>query len=86
MDISDAALDCPIGQLQLSSISSLDKTPSPFEYLEGKIYNTILVGSKTVLAKSTYSGCEKRQESLVFCIFAHGFTRIPLIIIFLGTG
>lgn len=68
----------------LSNICNLDETPIPFEYLTGQTYNSI--GEKTVWVKESRSGWDKRQASLVLCIFADGFNRIPPMIIFHGQG
>lgn len=68
----------------LSNICNLDETPIPFEYLSGRTYNSI--GDKTVWVKETRSGWDKRQASLVLCIFADGVNRIPPMIIFHGQG
>ena len=62
----------------------MDETPIPFEYLDGATYESS--GSKTVWVKSTRSGWDKRQASLVLCVFADGVPRIPPMVIFHGTG
>lgn len=75
----------PVGRFYLRNIlCNLDETPIPFEYLEGRTYEP--AGSKTVWAKSTRSGWEKRQASLVLCVFVDGVPRIPPMVIFHGTG
>lgn len=68
----------------LANICNLDETPIPFEYLSGRTYN--LIGDKTIWVKETRSGWDKRQASLVLCIFADGVNRIPPMIIFHGQG
>lgn len=73
-----------IGHYDLCNICNLDETPLPFEYLSGRTYNQI--GAKTVWVKESRSGWDKRQASLVLCIFADGVNRIPSIIIFHGEG
>ncbi|RPB02936.1 hypothetical protein L873DRAFT_1671743, partial [Choiromyces venosus 120613-1] len=73
-----------IGQFQLGNICNLDETPIPFEYLDGWTYESI--GVKTVWTKSTHFGWDKRQASLVLCVFANGVPRIPPMVIFHGTG
>jgi len=77
-------LQHPVGRYEESNICNLNETPIPFEYLEGKTYDTI--GSKTVWAKSSQSGWDKRQASLVLCVFADGVPRVPPMIIFRGKG
>ncbi|RPA95569.1 DDE-domain-containing protein [Choiromyces venosus 120613-1] len=69
---------------ELSNICNLDETPIPFEYLAGKTYD--ITGQKTVWVKETRSGWDKRQASLVLCIFADGIPWVPPMIIFHGTG
>lgn len=73
-----------VGRYDLCNICNLDETPLPFEYLNGRTYNCI--GSKTVWVRETKSGWDKRQASLVLCIFADGINRIPPMIIFHGEG
>lgn len=73
-----------VGRYHLSNICNLDETPLPFEYLNGRTYD--IVGSKTIWVKETRSGWDKRQASLVLCIFADGINRIPPMIIFHGKG
>ncbi|RPA90955.1 DDE-domain-containing protein [Choiromyces venosus 120613-1] len=80
----DVAIDHPVGRYDLSNICNLDETPIPFEYLQGKTYNT--VGARTVWAKESRSGWDKQQATLVLCIFADGIPQIPPMIIFHGTG
>jgi len=67
-----------------SNICNLDETPIPFEYLEGKTYD--IKGERTVWAKLFQNGWDKRQASLVLCIFADGIPRVPPMIIFRGKG
>lgn len=73
-----------IGRFLLSNICNLDETPIPFEYLDGATYGPS--GLKTVWVKSTRSGWDKRQASLVLCVFADGVPRIPPMVIFHGMG
>jgi len=72
----------PVGQFELSNICTLDETPIPYEYLDGKTYHT--TGAKTVWAKASQSGWDNRQASLVLCVFADGVPRVPPMIIFRG--
>lgn len=74
----------PVGRYRLSNICNLDETPIPFEYLDRRTYN--LRGVKTVWAKTTKSGWDKRQATLILCIFADRVPRIPPVILFHGTG
>lgn len=80
----ETVLNRELGRFQLSNICNLDETPLPFEYLSGKTYNP--VGDRTVWVKETRNGWDKRQASLVLCIFADGVNRIPPMIIFHGKG
>jgi len=80
----EVALERPVGRFELSNICNLDETPIPFEYLQGKTYNR--VGEKTIWVKETRSGWDKRQATLVLCVFADGIPRVPPMVIFRGTG
>ncbi|RPB02545.1 DDE-domain-containing protein [Choiromyces venosus 120613-1] len=80
----EVAVDHPVGRYELANICNLDETPIPFEYLQGKTYNK--EGEKTVRVKETRSGWDKRQATLVLCIFADGIPRVPPMVIFHGTG
>jgi len=80
----EVAIEHPVGRYELSNICNLDETPIPFEYLQGKTYD--ITGAKTVWVKESKSGWDKRQASLVLCVFADGVPRIPPMIIFHGTG
>ena len=80
----ELVLQTPANRFSESNICNLDETPIPFEYLEGKTYDPI--GAKTVWAKSSQNGWDKRQASLVLCVFADGIPRIPPMIIFRGKG
>jgi hypothetical protein len=68
----------------LSNICNLDEIPLPFEYLSRRMYD--MIGNKTVWVKETKSGWDKRQASLVLCVFADGVNRVPPMIIFHGKG
>lgn len=80
----EIALNRAVGRYDLSNIYNVDETPLPFEYLSGRTYN--LIGAKTIWVKETKSGWDKRQATLVLCIFADGYNRVPPMIIFHGTG
>jgi len=80
----EVSLQHPVGRYELSNICNLDETPMPFEFLDGKTYNSI--GEKTIWAKESKSGWGKRHASLVLCVFGDGIARIPPMIIFHGTG
>ncbi|RYP24437.1 hypothetical protein DL765_000457 [Monosporascus sp. GIB2] len=62
----------------------MDKTPLPFEYVDGYTYN--LKGLRTVTAKSDRSRWDKRQATLILFIWAdgRGRQRLKPIIIFRG--
>lgn len=80
----ETVLSRAIGRYHLSNICNLDETPLPFEYLSGRTYDKI--GSNTIWVKETRSGWDKRQASLVLCVFADGVNRISPLIIFHGLG
>lgn len=80
----DIVLSSPVSRFKLSNICNLDETPIPYEYLDGKTYE--ITGEKTVWAKSSQSGWDKRQASLVLCVFADGIARVPPMVIFQGMG
>jgi len=82
----DVAIKRPVGRYELSNICNLDERPIPFEYLNGTRKTYDLVGSKTIWAKESRSGWNKRQATLVLCIFANGIARVPPMVIFHGTG
>lgn len=42
-------------------------------------------GDKTVWAKASKSGWDKRQPTIMLAVFADGISRIPPLIIFKGT-
>jgi len=42
------------------------------------------VGNKTIWIKVSKGGWDKRMASLVLCLFADGFNRVPSLIIFHG--
>ena len=80
----DIVLQPPVGRYELSNIGNLDETPIPYEYLDGKTYN--IQGEKTIWAKSGQNGWDKRQASLVLCVFADEVPRVPPLVIFRGRG
>lgn len=71
-----------VGRYSLRSICNMDETPLPFEYLDGQTYAD--KGSHTVQVKTTRSGWDKRQATLVLAIFADGVMRIKPLILFKG--
>lgn len=72
----------PSKRFPRSRILNLDETPIPFEYLDGYTYNSC--GSRTVAGRSSRSGWDKRQATLILYIFADGVTRLKPNIIFHG--
>lgn len=78
------AVGWKVGRYEHLNICNIDEILLPFEYLHGKTYNQ--QGAKTIRVKETRSGWDKRQATLVLCIFADGISRIPPMIIFHGTG
>ena len=58
-------------------------TPLPFEFLEGQTYAD--KGSTTVQVKASCSGWDKRQATIMFCVFADGGMRVEPLIIFKGS-
>jgi len=80
----ETVLEPQVSRFLESNICNLDETPIPFEYLEGKTYD--IKGEKTIWAKLSQNGWDKRQASLVLCVFADGIPRVPPMIIFRGKG
>lgn len=60
----------------------MDETPLPFEFLDGQTYAD--KGSHTVQVRSTRSGWDKRQATIILCIFSDGSTRVKPLILFKG--
>jgi len=71
-----------VGRYLLDSICNMDKTPLPFEYLDGETYAN--KGSHTVQVKATASGWDKQQATIVLCICGSGKNRLKPFIIFKG--
>jgi len=80
----ETVLQTPVSRFEESNICNLDETPIPFEYWEGKTYD--IVGEKTIWAKASQNGWDRRQASLVLCVFADGAPRVSPTIIFRGKG
>lgn len=72
----------PERRFKKARILNLDETPIPFEYLDGVTWE--VKGNKTVAGKSNYSRWNKRQVTLVLCIFADGVHWLRPTIIFHG--
>ena len=53
----------------------MDETPLLFEFLDGQSYTN--KGSKTVQVKTTHSGWDKRQATIMLCVFADGAMHVP---------
>lgn len=68
------SLTIDVGRYLLWNIANLDETPIPFEYLDGRTYDTVEL--KTVWARSSKSGWNKRQVSLILMVFADGVSRV----------
>jgi len=66
----------------LDSICNLDETPLPFEYLDGQ--TNADKWSNSVQVKSTASGWDKRQATLVLAVFGSGVPYVRPMIIFKG--
>jgi hypothetical protein len=73
-----------VGHFLQSNIFNIDEIPLCFEYLDSRTYAP--KGCKTVRIRETRSGWDKRQATLLLCIFADGIPRIPPLILFAGTG
>src|SRR5579862_6686145 len=73
-----------LGSYTLDTIYNMDQTPLPFDFNNGKTYEN--VGSKSVQAKCTSSGLDKRQATVQLCIRADGINDVRPTIIFRGTG
>ena len=66
----ETVLQPQVSRFLESNIVNLDEMPIPYEYLEGKTYD--VKGEKTIWAKQSQNGWDKRQASLVLCVFADG--------------
>lgn len=67
-----------VGRFYLKNIANIDEVPLQFEFLDARTYN--ITGNSTVWVKESRSGWDKRQATLMLCIFADGILRIkPLI-------
>jgi len=63
----------------------MDETPIPFDFLHRRTYE--MKGSRTVWAKQTKGGWDKRQATLILYVFADGLSRIkPKLIFHAATG
>ena len=71
-----------VGHYLLDSICNMDKTPLPFEFLDGQTYADN--GSHSVQLKASNSGWDKRQATLVLTIFGSGRPQVRPMIIFKG--
>jgi len=80
----ETVLQPQVSRFLESNIVNLDETPIPYEYLEGKTYD--VKGEKTIGAKQSQNGWDKRQASLVLCVFADGVPRVSPMIIFHEKG
>lgn len=78
----ETVLQPQVSRFLKSNIVNLDKMPIPYEYLEGKTYD--MKEEKTIWAKQSQNGWDKRRASLVHCVFADGIPRVPPMIIFRG--
>jgi hypothetical protein len=72
-----------VGRFKERRIFNMDQTPAPFEYLDGQTYCE--KGAKTVQAKSTKSGWDKRQATLMITAAGDG-ALLKIIVIFRGEG
>lgn len=80
----ETVLQPPVSRFLGSNICNLDETPIPYEYLEGKTYD--VMGGKTICAKQSQSGWDKRPALLVLCVFADGVPRVPPMVTSYGKG
>src|SRR5947209_439040 len=71
-----------VGTYLLRVICNMDEPPLPFEFLDGQTYADC--GSHTVQVRSTRSGWNKRQATILLCIFADGAMRVKPLILFKG--
>ena len=71
-----------VGRYILSGICNMDESPLPFEFLDGQTYADR--GSHTVQVRTTCSGWDKRQATILLCIFADGSMRVKPLILFKG--
>ncbi|RFU34110.1 hypothetical protein B7463_g2199, partial [Scytalidium lignicola] len=66
-----------------AKILNMDKTPIPFEHLDGYSYD--MTGARTVSRHTDQSRWNKHQATLILYIFADGIQRIKPKLIFYGT-
>lgn len=83
--LEKAHLITDVGRFRLGQICNMDETPIPFEFLNGRTFE--IKGAKTVWAKQTRGGWDKRQATLILYVFADGLPRIkPKLIFHAVTG
>ena len=74
-----------VGLFRLSQICNMDEMLILFEFLNGRTYE--MKGAKTVWAKQTRWGWDKRQATLILYVFADGRSQIkPKLIFHAATG
>ena len=71
-----------VGRYLLSCICNMDETLLPFEFLDGQTYADR--GSHTVQVRCSRSGWDRRQATILLCIFADGAMRVMPLILFKG--
>jgi hypothetical protein len=72
-----------IGCVRICRVGNMDQTPLPFEFLDEGTYDEC--GTQSVQIKSTKSGWEKRQATIMVTSFGDGVPHVPPIIIFKRT-
>ena len=74
-----------VGPWDLNQIANMDQTPLEFCFnTKGATYS--MTGEKTVWARTTGSGHDKRQCTVQLTVFADGEPRVKPLLIFKGTG
>lgn len=81
LTLNDEKLD--FGRFSLSNICNMDLTSLPFEYFSSHTY--AMKGDKTLLAKASKSGWDKRQKTIMLTVFADVISRLVPLIILNGT-
>jgi hypothetical protein len=71
-----------VGRFDLSAIANMDQIPLAFDHAKG--YTYAATGSRSVMARNSKSGWEKRCATLQCTVFADGINRMKPTIMFKG--
>ncbi|KAF8248670.1 hypothetical protein K440DRAFT_642086 [Wilcoxina mikolae CBS 423.85] len=69
-----------IGCIPHCRVGNMDQTPLPFEFLDDYTYDAL--GTQSVQIKSSKSGWDKRQATIMITCFADGLPHVKPVIIF----